>query len=104
MSTLMATSWFEQWRDLWYEPSIPITIIVMRRIEPVPSGSMAANTVWSHSIPSRFDPTPATTPPMTERRDGRSPSIQKVRGMMTSGVVATIGNTMPDGVVARAHW
>ena len=29
MSTLMATSWFEQWRDLWYEPSIPITIIVM---------------------------------------------------------------------------
>lgn len=29
MSTLMATSWFQQWRDLWYEPSIPITIIVM---------------------------------------------------------------------------
>lgn len=50
--------------------------------------------------------TPATAmiPPRISRGVVRSPSIQWAKGMMTSGVSATTGSTIPVGVVARAHW
>ena len=51
-----------------------------------------------------MQPATAITPPTTERRVGRSPSSQNAIGMETKGVVATIGRTMPLGVVASAHW
>ncbi len=56
------------------------------------------------AIVNATTPPTAITPPNNDRCDGRSPSIHHANGTITSGVVATIGNTIPDGVVASAHW
>ena len=55
------------------------------------------------TMASAIAPATAIRPPMTERVVGCSPSTSLAKGITTSGVVATIGNTMAVGVPAKAH-
>ncbi len=48
-------------------------------------------------------PATAMMPPATARRVGRVPSMNHARMIVTTGEVATMGNTTPLGVVESAH-
>src|SRR3954471_1925149 len=48
-------------------------------------------------------PPTATPPPSSDRMEGRSPSMCHEKGMMISGVSATIGSTMAVRSIPRAH-
>ena len=49
-------------------------------------------------------PATASRPPSRVRQVMRSPSRKWAKGMTTSGVVATMGSTMPVGAAESAHW
>ena len=53
---------------------------------------------------SQTTPRTATIPPTTERRVGRSCSIQTARGMTASGARAVMERTTPVGWRLSAHW